>query len=113
MSVDVREISQAVAEESALLQAVRREIGKAIVGQQTMIDRLLVALLCNNHVLIEGVPGTVAGVTGPKTGELGPSPSPLAALMVKVRAVPLLKPLMTVGLAEVVTVCPPGLMVIV
>lgn len=57
MSVDVREISQAVAEESALLQAVRREIGKAIVGQQTMIDRLLVALLCNNHVLIEGVPG--------------------------------------------------------
>ena len=57
MSVDVREISQAVAEESALLQAVRREIGKVIVGQQTMIDRLLVAMLCNNHVLIEGVPG--------------------------------------------------------
>ena len=57
MSVDVREISQAVAQESALLQAVRREIGKVIVGQQTMIDRLLVAMLCNNHVLIEGVPG--------------------------------------------------------
>ena len=57
MSVDVREISQAVAEESAILQAVRREIGKVIVGQQTMIDRLLVAMLCNNHVLIEGVPG--------------------------------------------------------
>ncbi|MDD5759527.1 MAG: MoxR family ATPase [Desulfobulbaceae bacterium] len=57
MSVDVREISQAVAEESALLQAVRREIGKVIVGQQTMVDRLLVAMLCNNHVLIEGVPG--------------------------------------------------------
>ena len=57
MSVDVREISQAVAEESALLQGVRREIGKVIIGQQAMIDRLLVALLCNNHVLIEGVPG--------------------------------------------------------
>jgi MoxR-like ATPase len=57
MSVDVREISQAVAEESALLQRVRREIGKVIVGQQTMVDRLLVAMLCNNHVLIEGVPG--------------------------------------------------------
>ncbi len=57
MSVDVREISQAVAQESAILQAVRREIGKVIVGQQTMIERLLVAMLCNNHVLIEGVPG--------------------------------------------------------
>lgn len=57
MSVDVREISQAVAEESALLQSVRREIAKVIVGQQTMVDRLLVAMLCNNHVLIEGVPG--------------------------------------------------------
>ena len=57
MSVDVREISQAVAEESALLQRVRQEIGKVIIGQQTMIDRLLVAMLCNNHVLIEGVPG--------------------------------------------------------
>jgi MoxR-like ATPase len=57
MAVDVREISQAVAEESALLQAVRREIGKVIIGQQAMVDRLLVAMLCNNHVLIEGVPG--------------------------------------------------------
>jgi len=57
MSVDVREIGEAVARESALLQLVRREIGKVIVGQQAMVERLLVALLCNNHVLIEGVPG--------------------------------------------------------
>ncbi len=57
MSVDVREINQAVTEESALLQRVRQEIGKVIVGQQAMVDRLLVAMLCNNHVLIEGVPG--------------------------------------------------------
>lgn len=57
MSVEVREIGEAVARESALLQCVRREIGKVIVGQQAMVERLLVALLCNNHVLIEGVPG--------------------------------------------------------
>ncbi|MBA3015078.1 MAG: MoxR family ATPase [Proteobacteria bacterium] len=57
MSVDVREIGEAVAQESALLQLVRREIGKVIIGQQAMVERLLVALLCNNHVLIEGVPG--------------------------------------------------------
>lgn len=57
MSVDVREIGEAVARESALLQLVRREIAKVIVGQQALVERLLVAILCNNHVLIEGVPG--------------------------------------------------------
>lgn len=57
MSVDVREIGEAVARESAVLQQIRREIGKVIVGQQAMVERLLVAILCNNHVLIEGVPG--------------------------------------------------------
>jgi MoxR-like ATPase len=42
---------------SAYLQAVREEIGRAVVGQEKLIERLLVALLCNGHVLIEGVPG--------------------------------------------------------
>jgi MoxR-like ATPase len=39
------------------LAAVRREIGRVIVGQEALVDGLLLALLCNNHVLIEGVPG--------------------------------------------------------
>ena len=34
-----------------------REIGKVIVGQRAMLDRLLVALLADGHVLLEGVPG--------------------------------------------------------
>ncbi len=57
MAVDVNEISARVERESALLQQLRSEVKRVIVGQEKLIDRLLLALLCNNHVLIEGVPG--------------------------------------------------------
>jgi len=57
MAVDVKQIGEKVAKESEVLDRIRREIGKVIVGQETLIERLLVGLLCNNHVLIEGVPG--------------------------------------------------------
>lgn len=57
MVIDVKQIGEQVEKESGLLQQVRSEIGKALVGQQYLVERLLLALLCNNHVLIEGVPG--------------------------------------------------------
>ena len=57
MAVDVKQIGDMVARESDLIGRIRNEIHKVIVGQETLIDRLLLALLCNNHVLIEGVPG--------------------------------------------------------
>ena len=57
MAVDVNQISARVEQEAALLHQVRSEIKRVIVGQEYLIDRLLLALLCNNHVLIEGVPG--------------------------------------------------------
>ncbi len=57
MAVDVNQISAQVEQEGALLQQVRSEVKRVIVGQDKLIDRLLLALLCNNHVLIEGVPG--------------------------------------------------------
>ena len=44
-------------EESEMMSAVTREISRVIVGQRTMLDRLLVALLADGHVLLEGVPG--------------------------------------------------------
>lgn len=56
-AADVREIGRLVEAETAVLAAVRREIGRVIVGQQALVDGLIMALLCNNHVLIEGVPG--------------------------------------------------------
>ena len=54
---DVRETGRRVEAEAAVLATVRREIGRVIVGQEELVDGLLLALLCNNHVLIEGVPG--------------------------------------------------------
>jgi MoxR-like ATPase len=57
MAVDVKQISARVAEKSAVIQQIRTEIGKVIIGQEYLVNRLLLALLCNNHVLIEGVPG--------------------------------------------------------
>ncbi len=57
MVVDVKQIAEKVEKEGALLDQLREEIGKVIVGQTYLTERLLLALLSNNHVLIEGVPG--------------------------------------------------------
>ena len=57
MTIDVKQIGEKVQKESALLERVRGEIEKVIIGQEYLIERLLIGLLCNSHVLIEGVPG--------------------------------------------------------
>jgi len=57
MAVDVKQIGERVAQESAVLERIRTEARKVIVGQVELLERLLMALLCNQHVLIEGVPG--------------------------------------------------------
>lgn len=48
--IDLSELSKSAA-------AIRKEIGKVIIGQNEMIDMLMIGLLCDGHVLIEGVPG--------------------------------------------------------
>lgn len=53
----IEEIQAQVAESSAALKEVRRELGKAVIGQDAIIKRLLIAILADGHVLIEGVPG--------------------------------------------------------
>ena len=63
MTMTIQEISERAARESAVLSALRAEIGKVIVGQETVVDRLLLALLCNGHVLLEGVPGLAKTLT--------------------------------------------------
>jgi MoxR-like ATPase len=55
--VDVKQIGERVKQESALLSRLRSEIAKVIVGQTELVERLLIGLLCNHHILIEGVPG--------------------------------------------------------
>ena len=57
MSLDIKQVTEQVEKESASLRALQAEIGKVIVGQTTMVERLLVCLLADGHVLLEGVPG--------------------------------------------------------
>ena len=54
---DIQVINERVERESAFVDRLLAEVGKVIVGQQNMIERLLIGLLCNGHVLLEGVPG--------------------------------------------------------
>jgi len=55
--VDIKTINEMIQKESAFVESLTSEVGKVIVGQKHMVDRLLIGLLCNGHVLLEGVPG--------------------------------------------------------
>ena len=57
MTIDIQEINEQVKVASDFVDNLRAEIGKVIVGQSYLIDRLLLGLLANVHILIEGVPG--------------------------------------------------------
>src|SRR5678816_59147 len=60
---DVRALNDVVAKESAFIDDLTSEIGKVIVGQQLMVERILVGLLAGGHVLLEGVPGLAKTLT--------------------------------------------------
>lgn len=55
MGIDI--INQRVREESAFVASLRAEMEKVIVGQKYLVDRLIIGLLSNGHILLEGVPG--------------------------------------------------------
>ena len=57
MNSGITAINDRVKEESVFIAALRAEMEKVIVGQKYLIDRLIVGLLANGHVLLEGVPG--------------------------------------------------------
>ena len=57
MADDIQAINEKVGRESAFVEQVLGEVGRVIVGQQVMVERLLIGLLCNGHILLEGVPG--------------------------------------------------------
>src|SRR6188768_31481 len=61
--MDVRALNDVVAKESAFIDDLTAEIGKVIVGQSYMIERVLVGLLAGGHVLLEGVPGLAKTLT--------------------------------------------------
>lgn len=55
--MDTQALTEQVALTSTWISELRAEIGKVIVGQQELVDRLILSLLCKGHVLLEGVPG--------------------------------------------------------
>jgi MoxR-like ATPase len=57
MTVDAKDSARRIEQAGEILGRVRDEVGRAVVGQRVMVDRLLVGLLTGGHVLLEGVPG--------------------------------------------------------
>jgi len=57
MNQDIQAINAKIQEESQFVEKLIAEIGKVIIGQKYMIERLLIGLLANGHILLEGVPG--------------------------------------------------------
>ena len=55
--VDIKSLNEKIEKESAFVDLLQIELGKVIVGQQQMIERLLIGLLAQGHILLEGVPG--------------------------------------------------------
>ncbi|MFH1931435.1 MAG: MoxR family ATPase [Pseudomonadota bacterium] len=66
MSMDIQEITQNVEKESLVLRQIIAEMGKVVVGQRNLIERMMIGLLCDGHLLLEGLPG-LAKTTAVKT----------------------------------------------
>lgn len=56
-SVDIRELNDRIHQSSAIIELLQLELNKALVGQKYMTERLLIGLLTQGHILLEGVPG--------------------------------------------------------
>ncbi|MDZ7727714.1 MAG: MoxR family ATPase [Dehalococcoidia bacterium] len=63
MVADQQSFSAGAARAAELVAAVRSEVHRTVVGQDVLIDRLLIGLLCQGHVLVEGVPGLAKTLT--------------------------------------------------
>lgn len=57
VETDIKELNERIQKESAFVDLLTMEMNKVIVGQKQMIERLLIGLLSNGHILLEGVPG--------------------------------------------------------
>ncbi len=87
LATDIKELNERINEQSAFIELLRLETSKAIVGQRYMIDRLLLGLLSQGHILLEGVPGlaktlaikTLAGAINAKFSRIQFTPDLLPA----------------------------------
>ena len=56
-SVNIKELNDRIQKESSFVDILTMEMGKVIVGQKSLVENLLIGLLANGHILLEGVPG--------------------------------------------------------
>ena len=56
-SVNIKELNDRIRNESAFVDILSMEMGKVIVGQKRLIENMMIALLADGHILLEGVPG--------------------------------------------------------
>ena len=68
--IDVARLNEAVREESLQVQAALNEMKKVIVGQKTLLERMMIALLCRGHLLVEGLPGLAKTLAVKTLGEV-------------------------------------------
>lgn len=86
-TVNIRELNDLIAERSNFVNMIRNGMDHRIVGQKHLVDSLLIALLCNGHILLEGVPGlaktlairTLAGLVDAKYSRIQFTPDLLPA----------------------------------
>lgn len=62
-SEEIRQLNQRIEHSAAFIDRIKNEVGMVIIGQHSMLDRLLIGLLSNGHVLLEGVPGLAKTLT--------------------------------------------------
>jgi len=62
-ATDIRELNEIVNKESLFIEVIQRELSKTIVGQKNMVDKMLLALLSQGHILLEGLPGLAKTLT--------------------------------------------------
>ncbi|MEX6685883.1 MoxR family ATPase [Danxiaibacter flavus] len=62
-SEEIKQLNEKISNTATFVTVIREELKKVIVGQNTMVDRLLIGLLSNGHVLLEGVPGLAKTLT--------------------------------------------------
>jgi MoxR-like ATPase len=62
-SIDIQQLQEKIDQQSQFIDRIKEELSKVLVGQQNMVDKLLIGLLSNGHILLEGVPGLAKTLT--------------------------------------------------
>ncbi|MDD3299986.1 MAG: AAA family ATPase, partial [Bacteroidales bacterium] len=87
-TVNIKELNEKIQRESAFVEMITMEMNKVIVGQKHLVENLLIGLLANGHILLEGVPGlaktlainTLASIVDAKFSRIQFTPDLLPAI---------------------------------